>query len=130
MIAHIATALNAQEVGDHGVRPSRPYAYPRIRIPVNFQLQGNSPAGFTGVFAGPGNTFFAYHGSYQPTLILTKYTTTGAALWSKSYAVDGGAYTIGMGGAMLANGNMALLVEVVGLGPGESICCCSTRQAM
>lgn len=118
MIAHIATALNAQEVVIMVFDPSGPYAYPRIRIPVNFPLQGNAPAGFTGVFTGPGNTFFAYHGSYQPTLILTKYTTTGAALWSKSYTVNGGAYTIGMGGTMLANGNLALLVEVIGLGPG------------
>lgn len=116
MIAHIATAWNSQEVVIMVFDPSGPYAYPRIRIPVDFPTQGNLPAGFTGVFAGPGNTFFAYHGSYQPTLILTKYTTTGAALWSKSYVVDGGYSTVGMAGAQLADGNLALLVRSLSTG--------------
>ena len=119
MIAHIATALNAQEVVIMVFDPSGPYAYPRIRIPVSFPLQGNAPAGFTGVFAGQGGTFFTYHGSYQPTLILSKYQHTGALYWSKSYAVDGHAYTIGMAGAMLAGGNLALLVEAVGGPPNN-----------
>lgn len=119
MVAHIATALNAQEVSITVFDPSGPYAYPRIRIPVNFPLQGNAPAGFTGVFAGQGGTFFAYHGSYQPTLILSKYHYSGAAYWSKSYAVDGRAYTLGMAGATLAGGNLALLVEAIGGAPGR-----------
>lgn len=113
MIAHIATAWNSQEVVVMVFDPSGPYAYPRIRIPVDFPMQGNLPAGFTGVFAGPGNTFFAYHGSYQPTLILTKYTTTGAALWSKSYVVDGGYSTVGIAGTQLGDGNLALLVRSI-----------------
>ena len=116
MIAHIATAWNSQEVVIMVFDPSGPYAYPRIRIPVDFPTQGDLPAGFTGVFAGPGNTFFAYHGSYQPTLILTKYTTTGVALWSKSYVVDGGYSTVGMAGALLADGNLALLVRSLSTG--------------
>ncbi|MBK8339800.1 MAG: T9SS type A sorting domain-containing protein [Flavobacteriales bacterium] len=118
MIAHITTALNAQEVVIMVFDPSGPYAYPRIRIPVNFQLQGNSPVGWNGVFAGPGNTFFAYHGSYQPAGILSKYTTSGAVYWSKSYSVDGGLYTIGMAGTKLADGNLVMLVHSTGLIPG------------
>ncbi|MFZ1687313.1 MAG: T9SS type A sorting domain-containing protein [Flavobacteriales bacterium] len=117
MIAHIATAWNSQEVVIMVFDPGGPYAYPRIRIPVNFPTQGNLPAGFTGVFAGPQGSFFTYHGSYQPTLILTKYSTTGVAYWSKSYVVDGGNSTIGMAGTLLANGNVALLVESLSLGP-------------
>ncbi|MBP6392392.1 MAG: T9SS type A sorting domain-containing protein [Flavobacteriales bacterium] len=114
MIAHIATAQNAQEVVIMVFDPSGPYAYPRIRIPVNFQLQGNAPAGFTGVFAGPNPYFYAYHGSFQPAFVLSKYTTSGAAVWSKTYEVDGSYTAIGMAGAMLANGNLVLLVEAIG----------------